>query len=106
MSTNGTINPFDNIGNTGASLGLFRNLYVRYAPISVAKDPMATSHGSAPVTRFAIAHPMNSPGTAAPVNTGSTVSASESLSCITPPDSPAAADTRVSTTYIAAIAEA
>ena len=37
------------MGNTGASLGLFRNLYVRYAPISVARDPMATSHGSAPV---------------------------------------------------------
>ena len=85
----GRIKVFAIIGGKGASHLCLRKASVPSAPISVAIVPKTTSHTAAPVSRFVSRHPTASPGTAAGINAGNTVSASESLSCTTAvPESP------------------
>ena len=71
--------------------------------MSVAREPNTTSQMAHPVKRFASTQPTASPGTAAAVKTGRMVSASDSLTWITPLASPARLAIKVKTTYRAAI---
>ena len=79
LSTKGTINVFDTTGGMGAKYFERQSLYVKTAPISVARLPKITSSCIAPIMILETMHPIVRPGTAANVNAGNTVKASESL---------------------------
>ncbi len=79
LSTRGIIREFDIMLGIGTSHRLCRKTRPTAAPISVAMLPKIISRGAPPPKRLARTHPMNSPGTAASVNSGSIVSASEIL---------------------------
>lgn len=104
VSIRGIMTVLLKIGGMGDShAGLFLSILVKTAPMRVARLPKITSHTAAPVSRFEMIQPTNSPGTAAPVKYGRMQRASENRTCITPPDSPSANESRVSTTYRAAM---
>lgn len=103
INTNGTMTVFESMGGTGESHLNFRKKYVPSAPKSVARLPKIMSKSAPPTIMLESKQPTNSPGTAAGVKYGSTVSASDNLTCIAPLASPIALATNVSTTYSAAI---
>ena len=104
LSTNGMMTVFASIGGISASIGCFLPMsLVPTAPIKVAILPNTTSSRIPPASRFEITHPTNSPGTAAAVKAGRMHIASDSLSWITPLDSPNIPLTKVRHTYSAAI---
>ena len=70
----------------------------RAAPIRVARVPTAISTALAPKRMFEIRQPIVTPGIADGKYTGSTHSASDILTCITPDERPQAAETAVSAT--------
>ena len=85
------------IGGRIAAAGFHsRNIRVPTAPSKVAKVPKTTSGSGAPPTILPNKHPTVSPGTAAAVNTGKIVSASEIRTCTSLNEN--GANTTVSTT--------
>ena len=103
IMTGGTIRVFATIGGIGESHYHLLRRYVPTAPISVARLPNTTSLSAAPLMIFDIRHPIKSPGIAAGVKHGRTVSISEKRNCTAPLSSPRSAEKYVSTTYSAAI---
>ena len=90
-------------GGIQATAGLSFNSRVPIAPSSVTMLPNTTSQAAQPVIRLATTQPTVRPGTAAAVNTGRIVSASERRTWIAPLAMPRAAAMIVNTTYRAAI---
>ena len=89
---------FTRIGGSGAKRGLlFRSLYVRKAAAKLARLPKIISGRMTPGDKaLPSKQPTNNPGTAAGVNTGRMVKASEIRTCASP--KLMGANTTVSTT--------
>ena len=79
-----TIRPLKIVGMAAAISGFSHRRRTATAASSVAMEPSTTSYHTPPPSRLPSRQPMNRPGTASAVSTGSSISASAMRNCTAP----------------------